>query len=295
MKLTCVTATFNCLKSGSRESLVRCVESVARLGTEHEHLVYDGGSRDGTAELLAELAAKTPGLKVVSEPDTGIYNALNKGVRDAKGEWFYVLGADDYLSRPDVMDALLSGENSVFDVIVAPVERDVPEKLYQGPGDMKSFLLENPHSHQGLLMKTDVVRRCGGFDESFAILADWDLAFKTHEMSARYLYTRRPFAFFSGGGLSATLDEKSRLDEIYRIFKRHLGIEGRRASLCRKHRYVPVSKVAGWIFHEDLAFRAGSRWLVLMFAKELLRLALFPLVWASRPLRRRLAAARKSA
>ena len=99
MKLTCVTATFNCIKAGNRERLIRCIESVAKLKTEHEHLIYDGASADGTAELLHELEVKTLGLKVISEPDTGIYNAINKGVRDAKGEWFYVLGADDYVSR----------------------------------------------------------------------------------------------------------------------------------------------------------------------------------------------------
>ena len=114
MKLTCVTATFNCIKAGNRERLVRCIESVAKLKTEHEHLIYDGESTDGTAELLRELEAKTPGLKVVSEPDTGIYNALNKGVRDAKGDWFYVLGADDYILHPDVLDSIIDGVCSCF-------------------------------------------------------------------------------------------------------------------------------------------------------------------------------------
>ena len=42
MKLTCVTATFNCIKAGIRDKLIRCVESVAKLKTAHEHLVYDG-------------------------------------------------------------------------------------------------------------------------------------------------------------------------------------------------------------------------------------------------------------
>lgn len=92
MKLTCVTATFNCIKAGNRERLIRCVESVAKLKTEHEHLIYDGVSTDGTVELLRELEAKIPNLKVVSEPDTGIYNALNKGVRDAKGGMVLCVG-----------------------------------------------------------------------------------------------------------------------------------------------------------------------------------------------------------
>ena len=78
MKLTCVTATFNCIKAGNRERLIRCVESVAKLKIEHEHLIYDGASTDGTVDLLRELESITPRLKIVSEPDAGIYDALNK-------------------------------------------------------------------------------------------------------------------------------------------------------------------------------------------------------------------------
>ena len=59
MKLTCVTATFNCIKAGNRERLVRCIESVAKLKTEHEHLIYDGASTDGTVELFRSAALDT--------------------------------------------------------------------------------------------------------------------------------------------------------------------------------------------------------------------------------------------
>lgn len=64
MKLTCVTATFNCIKSGNLDRLIRCVESVAKLKTEHEHLIYDGASTDGTVKLLRELESKTPGFSL---------------------------------------------------------------------------------------------------------------------------------------------------------------------------------------------------------------------------------------
>ena len=55
LKLTCVTATFNVLADGNGEALRRCVASVARLAVPHEHLIYDGASTDGTAELLRRL------------------------------------------------------------------------------------------------------------------------------------------------------------------------------------------------------------------------------------------------
>ena len=286
MKLTCVTATFNCIKAGNRERLIRCVESVAKLKTEHEHLIYDGASKDGTVELLRELEAKTPGLKVVSEPDTGIYNALNKGVRDAKGEWFYVLGADDYICHPDVMDGLLlDGVNTSCDVIVAPVERDVPNTLYSRPSDMECFFERHPHSHQGLIMKTAVVRGCDGFDERYKVCADYDMAFKTHEMHALYRYTTTPFAFYSAGGFSES-DNGYGGRDCFSIFRCHLHLSDAEYASYRKRRFYPIRKMLPFLFCPDLAFRLSSRMMARRWIKFYLRLVLYPLVVVSRPLRR---------
>ena len=190
MVLTVVTATFNCLDSGSHDCLLRCVESVASIKTEHEHLVYDGASKDGTAELLFALEKEIPTLKVVSEPDTGIYNALNKGVRDAKGEWFYVLGADDYICAPNVLDNLLGNAAKETMVMVSPVERERENRFYRKLPDMAKIFWTVPCSHQGIVMRTKLVRGCGGFDEKkYEICADWDMMLKAHEMGAKHHYT----------------------------------------------------------------------------------------------------------
>jgi glycosyltransferase len=286
MKLTCVTATFNCIKAGNRERLIRCVESVAKLKTEHEHLIFDGASTDGTVELLRELEVKIPNLKVVSEPDTGIYNALNKGVRDAKGEWFYVLGADDYICVPEVMDGLLYGNlNSDYDVIVAPVERDVLNSLYSSPSDMKWFFERHPHSHQGLIMKTSVVRRCDGFDERYKVCADYDMAFKTHEMCVNYHYTTMPFAFYSAGGFSELANGFGGSD-VQQILQYHLHLCDTEYLISRKRGFYPIRKMLPFLFHSDLAFRLSSGMMVRRWGKFYLRLVLYPLVVVSRPLRR---------
>ena len=111
MNLTCVTAVYNAIASGNRERLIRCVESVSKLKIEHEHLIYDGASTDGTVELLRGLKQRNDRLSVVSELDKGIYNALNKGVRAANGTWVLILGCDDYLDKPEVLDQLLLDVN----------------------------------------------------------------------------------------------------------------------------------------------------------------------------------------
>ena len=65
LKLTCVTAVFNAVKAGNRDRLIRCVESVAKLAVSHEHLIFDGGSSDGTLEILKDLAGRIPTVKII--------------------------------------------------------------------------------------------------------------------------------------------------------------------------------------------------------------------------------------
>lgn len=279
MKLTCVTATFNCIKAGNRERLIRCVESVAKLRTEHEHLIYDGASKDGTSELLRELESKTPSLKVVSEPDTGIYNALNKGVRDAKGEWFYVLGADDYICHPDVMDDLIASEDLDTAVIVAEVERDSGNLFFRKMEDFARIFQGVPCSHQGLIMRTDnVVRHFGGFDETrYRVCSDWEMMLKAHDAGLKHHYVFKAFANYAVGGASECGDGVSGL-EVKRIIERQLGLSNHESEKYWKTGVAPWRCILRFYKHVDFAYRLAARQMLNVRIKNILRVVLYPLV-----------------
>ena len=258
MKLTCVTAVFNAIKSGNGDSLVRCVESVAALSTEHEHLIYDGASTDGTVELLKELEKKTPGLKVVSEKDTGIYNALNKGVRDAKGEWFYVLGCDDYIFNPALLDQLLTQTPDDVDEIIAPVNRDMGcRPFFKELKDLEEIFWNVPYSHQGMVIRTKFVRAFGGFDECYKICADWDMMNKAHHANLNIKYTFQPFTFYASGGLSETGQQTRR--EVVAVIQKHLNMTDEENRHFREIGFPPLRKMIPYIFSKDLAYRLGAR------------------------------------
>jgi len=258
MKLTCVTAVYNALRAGNRERLIRCVESVAKLKTEHEHLIYDGASTDGTVELLRELEEKTPGLKVVSEPDTGIYNALNKGVRDAKGEWFYVLGADDYICDPIVMDRLMVEVASTVELIIAPVKRDVERNFYLTPRDLHKILVTFAYSHQSVIMKTSLLRALGGFNEEYKFCADWDMLFKCHIGARKFWYTTAPFAFYAAGGVSE--QEGVGNDDFDIIYKKLYEMDDAHYRRFRETNIPGWKIVFKYAFHADYALRSSARW-----------------------------------
>ena len=122
LKLTAVTATYN------RESfLPRCIESVAGQSYPHkEHVIIDGGSTDGTVSILKTYAAKYPHIKWLSEKDTGISSALNKGLAMATGDAIGVIGDDDFYTP------------EVFGIIASEFEKDSEIGLVSGNCDIMS-------------------------------------------------------------------------------------------------------------------------------------------------------------
>ncbi len=285
MKLTCVTAVFNAISSGNRERLFRCVDSVAKLKTEHEHLIYDGASTDGTVDLLRELEAKTPGLKVVSEPDTGIYNALNKGVRDANGEWFYVLGCDDYICFPERLDELVHKINQRTEVVVTPVECNRPICQSFSRKDLKWILCRYAYGHQGVLVRTKIMRRFGGFDERYRICADGDLWMRLHKNHVAYEYVFSPFAFFYVGGTNVKF-QALMAKEMYDFLSRHIPLSSKESDAFRSSRLLPARRLLPYLLHKDFALRTSARFMlkkVLLYRlKMFLRFILYPLVVATR-------------
>lgn len=276
MKLTCVTAVFNPIKAGNKESLIRCVETVAAVKTEHEHLLIDGASTDGTVEILKELAAKYPNVSYVSEKDTGIYNALNKGLKAAKGEYFYVLGCDDHISHPEVMDALIAEEDPETEMIVAPVEYDGdPNYAFQKMRDLERlFRWGYCFCHQGVIMKTELARKCGGFDESYRYCADGDMWMKIHKMGVPFHYTLKAFANFGAGG--ANENQRAQvLSETERFVKTNLELTENEAKLFTFAHLVPYRVVHKYYNSKDLAFRTSSRSLMDFYMRDFM-----DIIWA---------------
>jgi glycosyltransferase involved in cell wall biosynthesis len=140
-------------------TLEACVRSVtAQTWPNVEHVIVDGASTDGTIALLERLGAEV--AYWISEPDAGIYDALNKGLRLAAGQAYVVLGCDDVL-LPTAIEALMRHADDA-EVVCGRVRFESPR---QG-----SLLIRN-HS-AGTLIKQDAHRRLGPYDASYRIAAD---------------------------------------------------------------------------------------------------------------------------
>ena len=262
MKLTCVTAVYNAVAAGNRERLVRCIQSVAALKIDHEHLIYDGASTDGTLELLRVLEARTSNMKVVSEKDTGIYNALNKGVRDACGEWFYVIGCDDYIKFPQTLDRILSDRHGRAQVLATYVVKDFGTSQRLWPFSRRNLLFGTPYGHQGVLMKTSLVRALKGFDETYKLAADFDMMQRCHLQGVKIRYVKEVFAVFTAGGASEDAKDSHGVDEPLLVMKKNLGLSDAEILMFRNSMRLPILRLCRFAFNRDSAVRLSAYYLL---------------------------------
>lgn len=177
--LTVVTVVRN-----DADALVRTVESVASQNAPGvEQLVVDGASTDGTAAFAAGLAARYAFLRVVSQPDAGIYDAMNKGLGLARGAVVQYLNAGDIYTDPGELDwvrgRLASGPSTPWlrtRVRFVDAAGRPTRPLSSVQIDPKGFSRGRQGVfHQGAFMSLSLLRDLGGFDTRFRIAADFDL------------------------------------------------------------------------------------------------------------------------
>lgn len=176
--ITIIVAVFNGAKT-----LQQCIDSVAQQTYPNKELiVIDGGSRDGTVELLKENQEHISYW--VSEPDQGIYNAWNKGLAQANGDWICFLGADDYFWDTQVLErmaeqlALISPDIRVAYGQIMLLTADGQSLYAVGEpwGKIKErFKHKMSIPHQGVMHRHSLFELRGKFDESFRIVGDYEL------------------------------------------------------------------------------------------------------------------------
>jgi glycosyltransferase involved in cell wall biosynthesis len=194
--ISVVTVTYNNLRG-----LVRTLESLSRLTVEPlEVLVIDGASTDGTSETLAEFSLRMPRLRFISEPDSGIYHAMNKGRALAKGALIHYLNAGDIvLGEPysgiegpsrlmvEICEAgdrvswqdfiKLRGFGYCHQGLIFPAEHPAYDTQYKISGDLDVIMRTFPQGIYGLPVASHGAVRyfLGGVSSSRSALLDREL------------------------------------------------------------------------------------------------------------------------
>jgi len=166
-----MTVSIITVNRNNREGLRLTLESVlSQTVPPYEFIVVDGASTDGGVEVLQEYSDRLTWW--VSEPDAGIYNAMNKGVAHATGEWCLFLNSGDRLCDPSVMERLDTGGAAADIICGNAVLLDNPPRRKTPPESITMrFLYDGSLCHQSALIRTEILRHTG-YDESLRIVAD---------------------------------------------------------------------------------------------------------------------------
>ena len=214
--LTVVTVVRN-----DADALARTLASVATQETGLlEHLIIDGASTDKTLAVAQRAAEHGPWLRLVSEPDSGIYNAMNRGIRLARGSHLLFLNAgDDFTSPAEVTavhaDWLCEGyEWGRYRARFVDAARRPTRPLAPAALDVAAFCRgEQERYHQGAVMSRALLTTLGGFDERYRIVADFDLMRRALMAGHRPWVSDRIITDYDASGLSAVAWRQSLAEE----------------------------------------------------------------------------------
>ncbi|MCD6322728.1 MAG: glycosyltransferase [Clostridiales bacterium] len=179
IKLSIITAVYNRVEM-IEDAIISVLD---QWNEEMEHIIIDGGSTDGTLDVLK----KYPHLIIISEPDSGIYDAWNKGIKAAKGEYITFLNSDD-LWFSNVVEQILDQLNGCKEIIITNAvvyeySGNNSQTFYKRYDSLKgeqllSSLINRPPAINAWIISKEVFNSVGEFDTHFTIAADVDFCIR---------------------------------------------------------------------------------------------------------------------
>ncbi len=192
MKVSIITATYN-----SSETIVDTLKSLEQQSyPDIEYIIIDGASKDSTLDVVRDNCSRVS--KIISEPDKGIYDALNKGIQAATGDVIGFLHSDDLFAYPDavadIVATLEKNQSQAAYADLAYVSKEDTDKMVRlwnsGAYQRNKMLNGWMPPHPTFYMKRELYQSLGQFDLGFKIAADYDSLLRylwLNEVSMSYL------------------------------------------------------------------------------------------------------------
>lgn len=211
MKISIITTSYN-----SARTLRDTMDSVLRQGyTDYEYIVVDGASKDGTVDIIREYEPRFEGrMRWVSEPDRGIYDAMNKGVAMATGDVVGLLNSDDFyasddilatiaseFSKPGNLDAIYGDVHYVDEIDITKVVRYYSSRKFT----RKRMLMGYMPAHPSFYVRRECYEKYGSFDTSYRVAADFENLLRliyVNKIHTRYV--AKDFVAMRMGGASSS-------------------------------------------------------------------------------------------
>lgn len=207
----------------SEATLKNCLDSVfSQNYKDFEVIVVDGLSKDKSMDIVKMYVNKNKNLHYLSEADKGIYDAMNKGIKMAKGKWLYFMGSDDSFYSTDVLQNVHASLecNKDLDVVYGNVFSERFNGVYNGIFYDEKLYYENI-CHQSIFFHNSVFRQVGNFNLNYKAHADWEHNMKwflSSKINKKYIDLI--VANYSDGGFSSQHgDSQFEKDKIFVFLK----------------------------------------------------------------------------
>lgn len=224
MLLSVITVVLNCV--GTIERTIKSI--IEQECNNVEYIIIDGGSTDGTLDIIKKYEDNVSYW--ISEPDEGIYDAMNKGINVSTGKWIAFMNGNDWYEPNTFIKLSEILENSISDIIYGKVNKieNGKKRGYIGISekvDYEEIHIRNLYCHQGLFIRRDLFDVIGLYDCKYKILADYDWNLKAHAKGFNPKFLDLCVANFTMGGISSTNDSSLECSNIviknYITHKRH--------------------------------------------------------------------------
>jgi glycosyltransferase involved in cell wall biosynthesis len=227
-KFSVITINYNNNK-GLRDTM----KSVfCQTFSDFEYIVVDGGSNDGSIDVIREFEEINSDhnsklyreFQWISETDSGIYNAMNKGILRSRGEYCFFLNSGDYFISQNVLNNVMqvqAREDIVFGNMLVCQSGKVVEKSTGKPKLTFMDLYLSIIKHQASFIKRSLFDKFGLYNESNKIVSDWEFLLKTVGLqNVTYKYIDEDITFFDNNGISnnsnlVCVDERNKVLEKY--------------------------------------------------------------------------------
>ena len=230
LKISIITATYN-----SGKTIRDTLSSVLNQSyNNYELIIKDGGSNDNTVEICREYENIFEGrLKVISEPDKGIYDAMNRGIDNASGDIVGILNSDDFYTSDDILDRIAKefSANKDLDAIYGDIHFVSPDNLtkctrYYSSSYFRPSLLRFGFmpAHPSFYVRKEVYDKYGLYDLQFRTSSDFEWIvrlFAKYHIRAKYI--KKDFVTMRTGGEStAGIEAKRKVNnDIVASLKKH--------------------------------------------------------------------------
>ncbi|MDD2495766.1 MAG: glycosyltransferase family 2 protein [Tissierellia bacterium] len=205
MKISIITTTYN-----SASTIKDTLESVnSQNYSIIEHIIVDGGSKDNTLSLVERYGKSVS--TVISEPDKGIYDAMNKGIKAATGDVIGMLNSDDFFTSDDIIETVVDNfKNSDIDALYGDIHFVNPDDIskcvrYYSSAIFKPSLFRFGFmpAHPSFYMKRELYEKHGLYSLDYKIASDYDLLIRyLHREKIKYKYINKDFVTMRTGGVS---------------------------------------------------------------------------------------------